>query len=658
MISLIFLFFVSINLQDPISVTSPDGFISVSVSEKNGDIYYSVSAQETMFIQPSKLGFHFTHFELGKLSIKDHAIMENYDVWMQPWGERKIITDHHHELRLTISTQHKIIQTFDIVFKVFSDGLGFRYEFLNSNSQKEILIQDELTEFNLSDDFTSWSIPAYRDLHFEQLYRELPLSKIDTVHTPVTMKVKSDLFISFHEANVRNYATYAFAKKSGLKFKTDLIPWPDGIKVKTHLPFKTPWRTVQIARTAGELITSTLILNLNEPNQLVNVSWIKPGKYIGIWWGMHIGTMSWGSGEKHGAKTDHVKKYIDFASKNGFSGVLVEGWNIGWDSDWWGNGKDFNFTQPHPDFDMEYLSAYAKKMNVTIIGHHETGGNVLHYEAQMDSAYSYYQRNGIKAVKTGYVGPRINGSYWHDGQFMVEHYQRTVELTAKYKIMLNIHEPIKDTGLRRTFPNLMTREGARGTEFDAWSDDGGNPPNHTTILPFTRLLAGPMDFTPGIFDLHLKNNPTHRVNTTLAKQLAYYVTVYSPLQMAADEIENYANQPAFEFIRLVPTDWEITYVPHAEIGEYVTIVRKDRHSDDWFLGSITNEKGRKLSMKLDFLDSGVSYTARIFADGPTADWKTNPYELSITRKNVRAGDILEWNLAPGGGYAVAFIAEK
>ncbi|RMG26516.1 MAG: glycoside hydrolase family 97 protein, partial [Methanobacteriota archaeon] len=414
----------------------------------------------------------------------------------------------------------------------------------------------------------------------------------------------------------------------------------------------------------GDLITNYLILNLNEPNQLQDVSWIKPGKYVGIWWEMHLGISSWGYGEKHGATTENTKRYIDFAAKYGFDGVLVEGWNEGWNVNWVGFGNHFNFTKPYPDFDIKEVTEYARKKGVYLIGHHETGGDIQNYERQMKDAFDFYEKLGVRAVKTGYVehGRNLiwvdeNGekhNEWHHGQFMVLHHRKVLEEAARHKIMLIAHEPIKATGLRRTFPNMMSREGARGQEYNAWSADGGNPPEHTVILPFTRLLAGPMDFTPGIFDLTFDDiRPHNRVNTTLAKQLALYVVIYSPIQMAADLPQNYeANLPAFKFIRDVPTDWEDTRVLNARIGDYVTIVRQKKNSDEWYLGSITDEFGRVLKTQFSFLSPNKTYVAEIYRDSDDADWVKNPYGLSIESFLVNSQTHYTIRLAPGGGLAI------
>ncbi len=400
------------------------------------------------------------------------------------------------------------------------------------------------------------------------------------------------------------------------------------------------------------------MLNLNDPCRLDDISWIKPTKYIGIWWGMHLNKYTWSQGPKHGATTANVKKYIDFASENGIGGVLVEGWNEGWDGNWSEDGTKFSFTKSYPDFDMGKITAYAAMKNVRLTGHHETGGAVTNYENQMEDAFALYHRYGVNTVKTGYVNKYLDGTEWHDGQFGVRHYRNVVETAAKYRIMIDNHEPVKGTGLQRTYPNFMTQEGGRGQEWDAWSTDGGNPPSHTTILPFTRMLAGPFDFTPGTFDFDYIVNKGTRVNTTLAKQLALYVIIFSPLQMASDLPENYAGKPAFEFIKKVPCTWSDTKVLNAEIGKYVTMARKDRNSEEWYIGSITNEEPRTLKINLDFLDDSLDYKAEMYADGANADYKTNPYPVTISATVVNSKMQLILELAAGGGTAIRLVPVK
>jgi alpha-glucosidase len=604
------------------------------------------------------------------LSIVDLQRTSRDETWTQPWGEVKSIRDRHNELRVLLSEEGETARQFGIVFRAFDDGLGFRYEFPEQPDLDEFQIMDEHTEFAMSGDGQAWWIPAFQANRYEYLYRNTALSQLSrsgrSVHTPFTIQTSDGLFLSIHEAALVDYSSMTLKAGEDLVFKADLVPWSDGTLVKGQTPLKTPWRTIQIAETPGDLITSYLILNLNEPNALGDVSWVQPSKYIGIWWGMHLGKWTWGSGPDHGATTENTRAYIDFAAEHGFSGVLVEGWNLGWDGDWASHGELFDFTTPYPDFDLVELAAYAERRGVKIIGHHETGAAVANYESQMEEAFALYQSLGIEAVKTGYVGygqgiPRYDaqgnllGMEWHHGQYMVEHHQRVIESAARYHIMINAHEPIKDTGLRRTYPNFLTREAARGQEYNAWDGEGGNPPDHVTILPFTRLLAGPMDYTPGILDLTFDQyRPNNQVNHTLAKELALYVIIYSSLQMAADLIEYYEGNPAFQFILDVPVDWEETRILGAQIGDYITTVRRERDGDEWFLGSVTDENPQTFEVIPDFLEPDLTYVAQIYSDDEGAHWKENPYPLVIQQFLVDSQTRLNLELAPGGGAAIRF----
>ncbi len=637
------------------AVSSPDGRIEVTILLAGGVPYYSVDRLGREVIGKSRLGFVLRDgrvFNRG-LEIGD-VTRSSYDsTWVQPWGEVREIRDHHNELRLEFVESAPGLCRMTVVFRVFNDGLGFRYEIPGQPGLEQLVIMDERTEFVLGETDNAWWIPAFMGNRYEYLYQKSPIRDLEAIHTPLTIETADGLFLSIHEAALTDYASMALRRTKDNTLECDLVPWADGTKVKASTPLVTPWRTIQIADEPGELVTSYLVLNLNEPCRLEDTSWITPGKYVGIWWGMHIGKYTWGSGRNHGATTENAKKYIDFAAKYGFVGVLIEGWNTGWDGNWIQNGEIFNFTTPHRDFDIEEVTRYAAERGVGIIGHHENGAAIYNYERQMEPAFYYYKRLGIDMIKTGYVGTRVNKTEWHHGQYMVEHYRSVVEAAARHRIMLDVHEPIKDTGIRRTYPNMLTREGARGMEYDAWSGDGGNPPEHTTILPFTRMLSGPFDFTPGIFDLFFNQyRPNNRSNTTLARQLAHYVVIYSPLQMAADLPENYDGQPAFQFIVDVPADWEDTRVLHAKIGDYVTIARKDRNSEDWYIGSVTDENGRTLKTSLDFLDPGREYVAEIYADAADADWESDPLAIDIYEREVDYTTNLEINLGPGGGQAI------
>ena len=651
---------------------SPDGRLELRFAVTEGVPRYALTRDGAPVLLPSRLGFVMDDgSRLDRaLALVDSARAEADETWEQPWGERRLVRDRHRELRVTLAERSGARRRLDVVFRLFDDGLGLRYELPEQPGLRDFAIRDEVTEFVLAGDPWAWWIPAYQHERYEYLYRRTRLSrafrgKVRALHTPLTLEAAGGPVLCIHEAALTDWASMTLAPREGGGLRCDLVPWSDGVRVRGAAPHVSPWRVLIVADDAGGLITSTLVLNLNEPCRLADTSWLRTGKYAGIWWGMHIGRTTWGSGPRHGATTENVKRYLDFAAEHGLDGVLVEGWNLGWDGDWAGGWGDFRFTDPHPDFDAEALAAYAASLGVALVGHHETGADVAGYEAQLEDAFAWCRRHGIRVVKTGYVGwgrgvPRIDADgtihgEWHHGQWMVRHYRRVVEAAARHGIMLDVHEPIKDTGIRRTWPNMMTREGARGQEWNAWGPDGGNPPEHEAILPFTRLVAGPMDFTPGIFDLlFAEAKPNNRVNTTLAKQLALYVVIYSPWQMAADLPENYAGRPAFRFIEDVPADWDQTRVLSAAIGDHVTIVRRERGGGDWYLGSVTDETGRVLEVDLSFLEAGRGYVAEIYADAPDADWRANPLAIEIREEPVDSRGRLTLRLAPGGGQAIRF----
>lgn len=640
--------------KESYSLNSPDGTIEVTFNLSGKKPCYSVSKNGKEIILPSALGFKLSEGDFDNAFTVTGIKTASFDeTWQQPWGEEIDVRNHYNEMTVNLQEESGKKRLLNIIFRVFDDGVGFRYEFPEQPDLKEFLIMDELTEFALADNYQTWSIPAYSIRFYESLYSKMPANELDTVSTPLTMETKDGIFLSIHEANLTDYAAMnLYAKDNTSTLKADLTPWSTGEKVRMKAPGVTPWRTIIIAEKPGDLLLSRMMLNLNEPSKIEDPAWVKTGRYIGIWWGMHREKYTWGQGPKHGATTENVIKYIDFAAKHNFSGVLVEGWNEGWDGDWSANGDKFSFTKPYSDFDFDKITKYAAMKNVKLIGHHETGGSTLNYENQLDSAFLLYQRNGVNTVKTGYVNTLLDGKERHSSQYGVRHFRKVIETAAKYHIMIDNHEPVMPTGLQRTWPNLMTQEGVRGQEWNAWSDDGGNPPDHTTIIPFTRGLAGPMDFTPGIFDFTNPVYPNTRVQTTIAKQLALAVVLYSPLQMAADMIENYEDKPAFEFITSCPTNWSKTVVPEAKIGEYLTIARKDRDSEDWFIGSITNQNSRSVSLPLSFLDEGATYKAKIFKDGKDADYKTNPYIVDIEEIDVTSKTILDLQQATSGGTAI------
>lgn len=644
-------------LTENVSVNSPNGVLKVTFNLEHGVPYYNVQKEGNVIINNSKMGFILQ----GLPSLeKDFKIVEfkesSFDeTWTQPWGEVKDIRNNYKNLFVALEENTGSKRRMNIIFKVYNDGIGFRYEIPEQPNLKKFNIMDELTEFSLAYNFDTWWIPAYNvEMDYEVLFKKNKLSELkEKMHTPVTMELGDSLFISIHEAALLNYAGMTVFNPGDQKLKCDLVPWSSGIRVETITPLKTPWRTIQIAEKPGDLITSYLILNLNEPNKLNDVSWIKPGKYQGIWWAMHIKKYTWEGGPNHGATTENVKKLIDFSSEYKLDAVLAEGWNEDW-KDWVTKGN-FNFSKPYPDFDIEELSQYGKRKNVGLIAHHETAGFIDNYERQMEDAFKFCEKYGIHHLKTGYVAKLLNGKERHQSQYGVRHYNKVMEMAAKYKVMLDIHEPVKDTGLRRTYPNMMTREGACGMEYEAWSV--GNPPEHTVIVPFTRSLAGPFDYTPGVFDILIEEDEKFRVHTTLAKQLALYVTIYSPLHMVPDLPENYEkNLDAFKFIVDVPTDWSETKVLNAKIGDYFTVARKDRKSEDWYVGSITDEEGRVFDLTLDFLESGKKYRAEIYADGKDVHVEHNPLPITISSTTVDSNTTLQLKLAPGGGQAIRLLA--
>jgi alpha-glucosidase len=653
-------------LAGQVGVASPDGRTRVVVEIREGRLTYRLARDGRTLILPSVLGFAFRDAPPLRdgLRITDTTRQSHDEWWTQPWGEVARVRDHHNELAVAVEEAAAPRRRFTLRVRVFDDGVGFRYELPEQPGLGRFEITDELTEFALADNARAWWIPSNwpRMDRSEMLYSSGPVSLLDSVQTPLTLEYSDRrTFMVIHEADLVDYARMFLKgrRTESLVLTAALAPMADGTKVSGRTPFVTPWRTVQLADRATDLAPSLLGLKLNPPNALASTDWIQPMKYIGIWWGMHIGTMSWGSGPKHGATTANTRRYIDFAAANGFGGVLVEGWNTGWDGDWIKNRNAFSFTQAYPDYDLPGLAAYAREKGVRLIVHNETSGGIQNYERQLDSAFSLYRSLGLDAIKSGYVTDHTSEGHSHYSQFMVRHYRKVIETAAKYGIMLDVHEPMHDTGERRTWPNMMTREGSRGQEYNAWAGDGGNPPEHETILFFTRLLAGPMDFTPGIFDLLIEGDSTHprqphepRVRTTLAKQLALYVVLYSPMQMAADLPEHYEGRPAFQFIRDVAVDWDTTRVIDGRIGDYVVVARRERGGQSWFLGAITDEERRSLDVPLSFLTPGRRYVAEIYADGPKASWLDNPLPVTISRRTVTSATRLRVLLAPGGGQAI------
>ena len=703
MIALITLaiFSISCSKQETLnSITSPDGNLVVNTAlNTSGTPVYTVSYKGKTIIDTSAVGFEFEGQEfLGKNMIIEGATTSSKDeTWEMPWGEQREVENNYNELKMSYSEQGASPRKFNIFIRVFNDGFGLRFEFPEQEYMTDVLLLDEHTEFALTGDHNVWWLPGDWDI-YEQLYTNSKFSQIDAismrdhpalvatyipenaVNTPVTMKTDSGLYLSFHEADLTNYSGMTLkVDTQNYKMTSELVGSERlGGKAKLTVPFNTPWRTVQVGESAGDLIESNLIVNLNEPNEIGDVSYFTPMKYVGIWWEMHIGKSTWDmegsqdmntyiegakNSSRHGATTENAMRYIDFAAANGIKGLLVEGWNTGWDQ--WINTTDregvFDFMTPYPDYDFDAVMAYAKEKGVEVIMHHETSAAPRTYEKQMEVAYNFMKENGMNSVKTGYVGKIIPEGEYHHGQWMVNHYHKVLTEAAKKKIAINAHEPIKATGKRRTYPNAISREGLRGQEFNAWSPDGGNPPNHLPTVAFTRMLSGPIDFTPGVFNIKFDEYKTsNQVNTTLAQQLALYVVIYSPIQMVADLPEHYMVNgeihPAFQFIRDVAVDWEQSIVLDGEVGDFVVIARQEKGSENWFVGGITGETVRAQEVSFDFLPEGKTYTATIYKDGEGAHWNDNPTAYAIETMEVTKDSKATIAMAAGGGFAISLMA--
>lgn len=685
------------NEQATLKVASPNKKIEVAFNlDDKGKPFYTVIFNNKIIIDTSFLGFDFVnakafndHFEI--LKTKTSTFNET---WQMPWGEQLNVVNHYNELKVELRETSSPNRKLNLVFRVYDDGVGFRYEFPEQPNFDEALIVEENTEFNLTQDYKTFWIPGDWD-SYEHLYNTTKLSEVDAiskqhhsdlaqtyiphnaVNTPVTMVGDDGTHLSFHEAALVDYSSMTLqVDTQNLNLKSVLVGSDNAkYKVKHSLPFNTPWRTIQITDNAPDLIESNLIVNLNEPNKIGDVSWFTPMKYTGVWWEMHLGKSSWDYGMKqndkgewvdtgkphgrHGATTENVKRFIDFSAKNNIGGVLVEGWNTGWEH--WIGFEDregvFDFITPYPDYDIEEITRYAKEKEVQIIMHHETSAATETYVKQQDTAFALMKHHGMHVVKTGYVGKILPKGEYHHGQYMVNHYNETVKKAAKYQVAVNAHEPIKATGLRRTYPNTISREGVRGQEFNAWSSDGGNPPEHLSIVAFTRMLAGPIDYTPGIFNIKFdKYKKNNQVNTTLAQQLALFVVIYSPIQMAADLIEHYEENPeALQFIRDVGVDWETTKVLDGQVGDFVIIARKERNTGNWFVGGITDENARTIELDFDFLNDDETYQATIYKDGEKAHWNRNPLDLEIQKLKITKDSKLKIDLAQGGGFAISLM---
>ena len=655
--------------QVPVRASSPDGSVEVTLSlDGDGRAAYAVSRKGKPIIAPSRLGFLFTDVPKidRSLTITGQETRDFDQTWQQPWGEWSQIRNHYREFQVRLRETKGLGRFFTVTFRIYDDGVGFRYEFPDQPNMHHANIAEELTEFAFAQDGTAWWKPAFLWNREEYLYNRTALSSLGTADTPVSIKLADGTHVALHEAALVDYSGMAVSRTEGSTLRAQLTPGAGAPKVVKHGAWTTPWRTLIIADDAAGLYMSHLMLNLNEPNKLGDMTWFKPGKFVGVWWNMIKGEWSWARGPRHGATNEHVKQYIDFAAAQGIPGVLVEGWNVGWDGDWFGNGNDMDFAKPVEDFDADMLAAYAKKKGVRLIGHHETGGSASHYESQFDKAFKFAADHGEMVVKTGYVTDagqieRVDADgtkyrEWHEGQWMSNHLIRVAEAAYKYRIAIDSHEPIKGTGLQRTWPNWVAREGMRGMEYNAWG--GKNPPEHEANIVFTRMLEGPMDFTPGV--LSLTGEKGSAILSTEAKQLALYVVIYSPVVMAADTPENYAkHMAAFKFIRDVPTDWDETRVLNGEIGDYVTIARRPRGGQDWFLGAVGDEEARTVSFALSFLDPKKRYVAEVYRDGDDADYRTDKrHSIVIEQRPVTARDSMTLHLAPGGGAAVRFRLVK
>ena len=688
------------------TAASPNGKVVVRFGIDNGRPYYTVQYGTKDVIKKSFLGLELAKDKHASKGMKETSLMDGFelmqtiktshdDTWKPVWGETDEIRNHYNEMTVSL-LQAKSNRNIKICFRVYDDGVGFRYEFPQQRDLNYFVIKEEHTQFAMAGDHKAWWLPGDYDTQ-EQETQESKLSEIrsrfhdavnwsnssvavfsDTgVQTALQMKSDDGLYINIHEAACINYPTmHLNLDDKNMVFESWLTPDATGLKGYMQTPCNTPWRTILVSDDARDMLSSHLILNLNEPCKIKDTSWIHPTKYVGVWWEMIVGKNSWNYTDefpsvqlgitdyskakpngKHGATTANVKKYIDFAAENGIDQVLVEGWNIGWE-DWFGHSKDyvFDFVTPYPDFDIDYLNKYAHEKGVKLMMHHETSSSTQNYERHLEAAFNLMNKYGYDAVKTGYVGDIIPRGDHHFSQSTNNHYMHVIEEAAKHHIMVNAHEAVRPTGLCRTYPNMIGNESARGTEYEAF---GGSRPDHTVILPFTRLQGGPMDYTPGILETQLKtwSNNQNYVHTTLVGQLALYLTMYSPLQMVADLPENYKKyNDAFQFIKDVPCDWSRSIYLEAEPADYITVARQDKNSNDWYIGGKCDENGHKSVLKLDFLDKDYIYDCTIYADAKNADYKNNPKAYKITHRKVKKGDVLKLTMAPGGGFAISLEA--
>lgn len=646
----------SCSKKNDVVIVSPDTELAIYYTQnESGFISARLDIQDTTVLIFPKFGFHsrdsvnlYSQFSI------DSVVYGSVDsVWYQKWGQNKQVLEKYNS---ALVYYHNLDCKLCIETRVFNEGIAYRYQV--STLKDSLNITDELSSIQFVSNAVSWTIPANFDT-YELEYRKLPLDSLMSFNTPALFHLKSNYFLSLHEAALTDYPEMTYKRVEPSLYEVNLAPWPDGDKIKSEGIFTSPWRTYNIGKKSVDIINSNMILNLNEPSVIENDSWINPIKYVGIWWGMHLGVQTWYMGVRHGATTSHMKKYIDFAANNDIDAVLAEGWNQGWEN--WGTNQSFDFSKSYDDFDLNEILNYSNKMNIAFISHHETGGNIANYENQLESSMSALKQKGVHYLKTGYAGGFPKGQN-HHGQYAVRHFRSVVETAAKYKICIDAHEAIKPTGIRRTFPNMMTRECARGMEWNAWSS--GNTPFHHEILPFTRLLGGPMDYTPGTFDILFESTRNSkdrkkwngldqgdsRVNTTLAKQLANWIILYSPMQMASDMIENYANHPAFDFFKALDVDFDESKALDGYPGEFIVMMRRSK--DTYYLAATTNQDSRKCMVALDFLPKNTAYQATIYADGKTAHWKSNPLDYSISKKIVHSRTLMNMQLAAGGGQVI------
>ncbi|MCL2371190.1 glycoside hydrolase family 97 protein [Candidatus Saccharibacteria bacterium] len=629
------------------TVTSPDRRLIAEFEVVGGVLQYQIKRDGRLVINPSRIGFELKNDRpLAKnMVIVRTAKKTHNEQWETVWGEEKTITNHYNEAAIYLAETDGAERLWTVRVRAFDEGVAWRYEFPAQPNWQAMEIVNEFTEFAFDWNSTGWWIPAYQPDRYEYNYTKSQLSDLENpVHTPFTMRLPLGCYAAVHEAALYDYGAMTLRPQDG-RLVSDITPLSNGTRVGLVLPAQTPWRMVEIGQAPTDLMANRMMLNLNAPCKIQDTSWIQATKYMGIWWAQHLGELSWGTGERQAITTARVREYVDACATYGVPALLLEGWNTGWDGDWMNHGERFNFTEPVAGFDIDASLEYARQNNVKLMLHHETSADVANYEKQMTDAYAFLKAKNVHYLKTGYVGSRINHLEFHHSQIGVRHYQRTVEIAAANQVMVNIHEPIKGTGIERTWPNLLSREGARGQEYEG----GALAPNHATIIPFTRGLAGSFDYTPGIFDV---TNFTKRVATTITRQLAYYVVIFSALQMVSDRPHMYKDHPLFRFIQLVPATWGRSLYLLGEIGEYLVVARQVRDGTDWFIGGVTNENARKINLFFDFLDKDAKYTAEIYRDDENAHYRDNQMAYKIEAQEIRHGDHMAIHMASGGGFAI------